>query len=114
VDVNDGQISAPSGRGPQSVADAGGGAADGGPIGLAGATGGLADACLVRTAIDVPAHDGELVFGFVMEGHGELDCEGAHQLGPTDAFVIPPDRPWRLRNVSDDFQLLHVTTANLD
>jgi quercetin dioxygenase-like cupin family protein len=89
-------------------------AADGGPIGLAGATGGLADARLVRTAIDVPAHDGELVFGFVMEGQGELDCEGAHQLDPTDAFVIPPDRPWRLGNVSDDFQLLHVTTANLD
>jgi len=89
-------------------------AADGGPIDLAGATGGLADARLVQTAIDVPAHDGELVFGFVMEGHGELDCEGAHQLGPTDAFVIPPDRPWRVGNVSDDFQLLHVTTANLD
>ena len=88
--------------------------ADGGPIDLPGATGGLADARLVQTAIDVPAHDGELVFGFVMEGQGELDCEGAHQLDPTDAFVIPPDRPWRLGNVSDDFQLLRVTTANLD
>ena len=85
----------------------------GGSIELAEATGGLADARLVRTATDVPPHDGELVFGFVMEGTAELGFEGIHPLGATDAFVIPPEKPWRVAGTSGDFQLLHVTTARL-
>jgi hypothetical protein len=31
-----------------------------------------------------------------------------------DAFVIPPDGQWRLSGASDDFRLLHLTTARLD
>jgi quercetin dioxygenase-like cupin family protein len=88
-------------------------AAGGGPICLDAATGGVAAARLIRGAADVPAHDGELVFGFVMEGKAVLEFEGAHQLGPTDAFVIPPEMPWRLDDASDDFQLFHLTTARL-
>jgi quercetin dioxygenase-like cupin family protein len=81
---------------------------------LSEATGGLAEARIVRPgasgAIGVPPHDGELVFGFVLEGTARLDDEGTHALGPADAFVIPPDRPWRLAEMSGDFRLLHVKT----
>ena len=38
-----------------------------------------------------------------------LEHEGAHDLGPADAFVIPPGERWRLREASDDFRLLEVT-----
>jgi len=69
---------------------------------------------LIRTATEFPPHDGELVFGFAMEGNVDLVFDGTHQLGATDAFVIPPQQPWRLSNASDDFQLLLLTTARLD
>jgi len=49
------------------------------------------------------------VFGFVLEGSARLACEGTYTLGPADAFVIPPDRPWGLTGMSPDFRLLHVT-----
>jgi len=62
--------------------------------------------------IDFPAHDGELVFGFVLDGSAKL--EGHGDLSPADSFVIPPDRAWRLSDMSPDFRLLHVTTAQLD
>jgi quercetin dioxygenase-like cupin family protein len=82
--------------------------------GLGTATSGLADARIIRPgaspAIDAPPHEGELVFGFVLEGTVRLDCDGAHALGPADAFTIPPHEAWRLRDASDDFRLLCVTT----
>lgn len=82
--------------------------------GLDAATSGLADARIVRPGgspvIAVPRHEGELVFGFVLEGTVRLDCRGAHELGPADAFTIPPREPWRLRDASEDFRLLCVTT----
>ncbi len=58
-----------------------------------------------------PAHDGELVFGFVLEGTASL--EGS-RLGAEDSFVIPPGQRWQLTDSSADFRLLHVTTARLD
>jgi hypothetical protein len=57
---------------------------------------------------------GELVFGFVLDGSAMLDYRGLHEVGPADAFVIPPGQPWRLTHPSPDFRLLHVTTAQLD
>ena len=86
--------------------------------GLAEATGGIAEARLIRSvegrAMDVPAHDGELVFGFVCEGTGQLaGGGGSHDLGPGDAFVIPPDQGWALRRASRDFRLLHVATGHI-
>jgi len=82
--------------------------------GLREATGGLAEARIVRPgaspAIVVPPHAGELVFGFILEGSARLDYEGTHALGPADAFVIPPGALWRLSDMSADFRLLHVTT----
>jgi quercetin dioxygenase-like cupin family protein len=79
------------------------------------ATGGLADVRIVRpglsSTIAFGPHDGELVFGFVLEGSAQLDYQGDAKLGPTDAFVIPPAEAWSLSSVSDDFRLLHVTSA---
>lgn len=78
---------------------------------------GLADARVIRAGaaatIDVPVHDGELVFGFVLEGAARLGVSGEHALGPADAFVIPPGERWRLSGASPDFRLLHVTTDRL-
>jgi quercetin dioxygenase-like cupin family protein len=79
------------------------------------ATGGLADVMTLRAAgapsIAFKPHDGELVFGFVLDGKAQLDGQ---DIGPADAFAIPPDRAWAIDQMSDDFRLLHVTTARLD
>ena len=54
----------------------------------------LAEARIIRPALAASwpfePHDGELVFGFVLDGSAKL---GADALGPADAFVIPPDQP---------------------
>lgn len=81
--------------------------------GLAQATGGLADARIVRGAARFEPHEGELVFGFVLEGSARLDCRDGFALGPTDAFVIPPGEAWGVGSASSDFRLLHATTARL-
>ncbi len=83
--------------------------------GMRDASDGLVDACTLRPGarpvIAVPPHEGELVFGFVLEGSVRLDQGAVHSLGPADAFVIPPGQPWRMTDPSDDFRLLHVTTG---
>jgi quercetin dioxygenase-like cupin family protein len=85
---------------------------------MAEATGGLAEVRTIRASehgsIDFPAGDGELVFGLVLDGSATLEFRGTHQLGPADAFVIPPRDPWRLSGASPDFRLLHLATARLD
>lgn len=79
------------------------------------ASGGLADVRTVRpgaaSEIRFPPHDGELVFGFVLDGAAALDGQ---PLAPADAFVIPPGQHWTLGRMSSDFRLLHMTTARLD
>ncbi|HEV2817285.1 MAG TPA: hypothetical protein VGW40_08725 [Allosphingosinicella sp.] len=84
---------------------------------VAEATGGRAGARILRPgaapAIAVPPHEGELVFGFLLEGSARLEHGEVHPLGPADAFVIPPGAPWRLAGMSGDLRLLHVTTARL-
>lgn len=85
--------------------------------GLGSATGGLAEAMTIRPlkpASSFEPHDGELVFGFVLNGSAVLERDGTHGLGPADALAIPPGEAWRLSEMSDDFRLLHVTTARLD
>jgi len=81
--------------------------------GMAAATSGLADAYVLRPAqtrrLAWPPHGGELLFGFVLEGQGVLDRDGDHALGPTDAFVIPPDAPWAFTAMGDDVELLIAT-----
>lgn len=83
--------------------------------GLCDATGGLADARILRrgaaATLSVPAHHGELVFGFLLEGSARLDH--GYALGPADCFVIPPGEGWSLSDASNDLRLLHVTAAKL-
>ena len=86
--------------------------------GMAAATAGLAEVRTIRRGtsdrIAFPQHEGELVFGFVLNGSAALDHDGTHELGPADAFVIPPCEAWGVTRMSDDFRLLHVTSASLD
>ncbi len=81
------------------------------------ATSGLAEVRTLRPGsspvVAFPPHDGELVFGFVLEGSVRLHHRGAYSLGPADAFVIPPHETWSLGDASDDLRLLHVTTARV-
>jgi quercetin dioxygenase-like cupin family protein len=81
------------------------------------ATAGLAEVRVVGSSgssnIAFAPHDGELVFGFVLDGSAQLDYAGGHALGPADSFVIPPSEAWTLSDVSDDMRLLHVTTQGL-
>jgi len=80
--------------------------------GMAAATCGVADVVVLRaasgTGVDFPAHDGDLLFGFVLEGAAILQRQGAHDLAAADAFVIPPGEDWGIRNCSPDFALLQV------
>ena len=81
-------------------------------------TAGLAEARIIRSGaspvVAVPPHDGELVFGFVLEGSARLGHGEIWPLGPADSFVIPPGEAWRLTEASSDFRLLHVTTGRVD
>jgi quercetin dioxygenase-like cupin family protein len=78
------------------------------------ATAGIAEVRTVRGAADFAGHDGELVFGFVLDGSATLEHRGStHTLGPANSFVIPPGEPWIVREPSTEFRLLHVTTARL-
>jgi quercetin dioxygenase-like cupin family protein len=85
--------------------------------GVGAATRGLAEARVLKTGaaplVAVPPHEGELVFGFVLQGSVRLEFGEPRPLGPADAFVIPPGEPWRLAEASDDLRLLHVTTARM-
>ena len=86
--------------------------------GMPRATGGLADVRTVRAGdapdIAFPAHDGELVFGSVLEGSARLDYRDGFDVQPADAFVIQPGERWGLDRMSGDFRLLHVVTGRLD
>jgi quercetin dioxygenase-like cupin family protein len=84
---------------------------------IGAATNGLAEVRIVRPvdghAIAFPPSGGELVFGFALVGSAVLEFEGRHGLARSDAFVVPPDAAWRLRDASPDLKLLHVTTARI-
>lgn len=80
--------------------------------GMAAASGGLADVRVLRPAgaakFSAPAHQGELLFGFVLEGSAILECAGAQALSAGDAFVIPAGQAWGLRDCAEDLRLLEV------
>jgi quercetin dioxygenase-like cupin family protein len=86
-----------------------------GPTGIGAATGGIADA-VVRTDADASdTHDDELSFGFVLRGSMSVACEGRTEVVSTsDAFVLPPRRPFSLRAPTADLAWLHFTAARLD
>jgi hypothetical protein len=83
--------------------------------GLEQATGGLADAFVLRPAAGnrQPArlNGADLLFGFMLEGSAVLDHRGGHPIGPADAFAIPPGDSWGLGALSPDAALLMVTVA---
>ena len=85
--------------------------------GVGEAADGLVEARVLRPGagpvIAVPPHDGELVFGFVLDGSVRLEFGEGPMLGPADSFVIPPGEAWRLSRASDDFRLLHLTTGRM-
>jgi quercetin dioxygenase-like cupin family protein len=85
--------------------------------GVAEASGGLAEVRIVKrgpsSVIAIPPHQGELVFGFVLEGSVQLDHGETYPLGPTDSFVIPPGEAWLMSEASVDFRLLYVTTGRI-
>jgi quercetin dioxygenase-like cupin family protein len=86
--------------------------------GMAEATGGRAQVRTLRpggsSALTSAPHDGELMFGFVLEGSARLDYRDGFELGQADAFVVPPGDAWSLGAMSDDFRLLQVTTGKMD
>ena len=63
--------------------------------------------------IAIPPNEGELTFGFVLEGSAVLESDGRHDLVRSDAFVIPPGAVWSLGDASPDLRLLHVTTGRI-
>ena len=93
------------------------GAGEAQETGIAEATDGFADVRTMRSTggtLRFDANDGELSFGFVLEGSATLDCRGTHSLGPADSFVVPPGEGLEIADASPDFRLLHVTTAQAD
>jgi len=83
--------------------------------GIAQATGGVADAYVLRPGgadhLRSSGHRDDLLFGFVLEGSGVLERAGDHRLSGADAFVIPAEEAWGVRDVSPDFELLQVRAA---
>jgi hypothetical protein len=61
--------------------------------------------------MDAAAHDGELLFGFVLEGSVVLECRGSHALLACDAYTIPAGETWALTQASPDLLLLEVSVA---
>lgn len=81
------------------------------------ASDGLVDVFTVTAKGSAPLsfapHDGELVFGFVLDGSAVLEFEDGPDLHPGDAFVIPPGEQWALSRTTSDLRLLHVLTHQL-
>ena len=79
---------------------------------MTAATRGLADLRVLRPAggrrLDIPAHNRELLFGFVLAGGATLDGPGRHALASGDAFVIPPGQAFALEDCAPDLALLEV------
>jgi len=84
---------------------------------IAEATDGFAEVRTLRSKgepIHFDAHDGELVFGFVLEGSATLVLQGSRALAPADSFVVPPREGFAITDASRDFRLLHVTTGKAE
>ncbi len=78
------------------------------------ATRGVASVIVARPtgeAAQWTAHDGDILFTFVMTGGMTLEGEGKapFRLEPGDAFVIPPGMATRYGDATPDLELLEVT-----
>ena len=84
-------------------------------LGIGAATNGLAGASVARWRGDAPPrlchHDAELLFTFVLDGSVTLQCEGreGNRLAAGDSFVVPGGVGHRLRECSEELELLEVT-----
>ena len=85
--------------------------------GVARATRGIAEVHVLRPAgvehLPAATNAGELLFGFMLDGSAVLASRGRHDLGPADAFVIPPGEIWALDAVSADANVLIVASATV-
>ncbi|NDV02457.1 cupin domain-containing protein [Pseudoroseicyclus tamaricis] len=77
-------------------------------------TGGVAGVQVVRRAEGEPVwarHEGDILFGFVMEGRMVLEGEGKepYRLSAGDAFVIPPGMKTRWAEPTEDLEILEVS-----
>ncbi len=76
-------------------------------------TRGVASVMVARPNGKAPwtAHEGDILFGFVMSGGMTLEGEGKdpYRLEPGDAFVIPPGMATRYSDATGDLELLEVS-----
>ena len=83
-------------------------------LGIAAATGGLAEVAVLRQAagdIDVSVqHGGEFLFHFVLEGRLTLTADDRQPVGLAagDSFTLPADLPCRVGAASGPLELLRV------
>lgn len=82
--------------------------------GMAQATKGVASVQILKsngnvTETNTVTHSSDIFFNFMMEGHMEIEINGQHTRVTTgEAFVIPPDKPFRFLNYSEDIEVLSV------
>ncbi|OZA03514.1 MAG: cupin, partial [Rhodobacterales bacterium 17-64-5] len=78
--------------------------------GVQKSTRGVASVMVARPTGEAPwtVHDGDILFGFVMQGEMTLEGEGKdpYRLSPGDAFVIPPGMATRYSTATPDLELL--------
>lgn len=83
--------------------------------GVHAATGGVASVMVARPVVGAAApwvrHQGDILFGFVMQGGMTLEGQGKDpfRLAPGDAFVIPPGMATRFSDGTPDLELLEVS-----
>lgn len=83
-------------------------------LGIADATGGLAEVSVLRQAeegVDVTTrHTGEFLFHFVLDGNMTLSVDGgeAQALAAGDCFTLPREIPFRIWAASGPLELLRV------
>jgi mannose-6-phosphate isomerase-like protein (cupin superfamily) len=84
--------------------------------GIAAATADLVSVVVMRpkappSAISM-AHDGELLFNFVLEGSLTLDCQddGCWNLVAGDSYAVPAGMNYTLSDFSDDLNVLEITS----
>lgn len=84
--------------------------------GINGATNGVASVHVARpisteSGKNLISHDADILFVFVMKGEMDLYTENrdSQSLQEGDAFVIPPDLKYQIKNYSDELELLEVS-----
>jgi len=84
--------------------------------GINQASNGVASVIIARPTTDETLssqinHNADIYFAFVLNGGMDLEDENqaTQKLHPGDAFVIPPQSPYKMSNFTNDLELLQVT-----